>query len=107
MCYWILTKSGKVISEMTVQHVTRDDLLDSSIASQIEDFNDAVTERLNDKNFKLPRVGDFALDYDDYDLPQRDPAYRDNTPDDGEYGPEMDTVPLEDAEDLEPDVFDK
>ena len=36
MCYWILTKSSKVIVEMTVQHVTRDNLLDSNIATQIE-----------------------------------------------------------------------
>ena len=36
MCYWILTKSVKVIAETTVKHVTREDLLDSNIATQVE-----------------------------------------------------------------------
>ncbi len=107
MCYWILTKSGKVIAEMNVQHVTCENLLDSNIATQVEEFNDAVTDRLYDENCKLPGVGDFTFDYDEYDLPQWDPAYGDNTPDNNKYGPEMDTVPLKDAEDLKPDVFDK
>ena len=40
-----------------------------------------MTDRLNDKNFKLPGVGDFAFNYDDYDLPQWALLYRDNTPD--------------------------
>ena len=29
MCYLILTKSGTVIEKTTVQHVTRDDMIDS------------------------------------------------------------------------------
>ena len=107
MCYWIMTASGKVISETTVQHVTRNDMLDSNIASQIEGFDKTLNERLDDSNFTLPSVGNFAFDKDHYDLPQWDPAYGDNTPDDDEYGPKMHTVPLGDADDLEPDVYDK
>lgn len=107
MCYWIMTASGKVIAETTVQHVTRDDMLDNDIATQIESFHNTLSERLDDSNFTLPSVGNFAFDEDHYDLPQWDPAYGDNTPNDDEYGNEMHTTPLEDADDLEPDAYDK
>ena len=53
MCYWILTKAGKVISNTTVQHVTRLDRSRPEIASRIELFDEAVNRRLDDTNFHL------------------------------------------------------
>ena len=51
MCYWILTDSGKVVSCTTVQHVTTEDMSEDGINTIVKDFNDKVSERLNDKNF--------------------------------------------------------
>ena len=107
MCYWIITKNGKVIAETTVQQVTRDDVLDPAISQQIKNFNETLNLRLDDTNFKIPGMGNFALDEDDYDLPQWDPAYGDNTPSKAEYGAEMETAPLAEADDLEPEIIDK
>ena len=109
MCYWILTVTGNVISESTVQHVTRDDTLDPNISQQIEDFNERVNDRLDDTNFKLSNdEGGFTL-VDEYDLPQWDSAYGDNitTPTDAEYGGNPDDVPMKDIDDIEPETYDK
>lgn len=106
MCYWILTVTGQIISESTVQHVTRDDLVDQEISDQVEKFNDAVNERLNDENFRLPNdEGDFTLD-DDYELSRLlDPAYGDNDPTPEEYG-EHDE-PILEADDVTEEIYDK
>jgi hypothetical protein len=53
MCYWILTKSGKVISTTTVQHVTRIDTVTPEIAARVDLFNEAVNHRHDDTNFQL------------------------------------------------------
>ena len=42
MCYWIQKKPGTVISETTVQNVTRYDMLDADTAAQVEIFNTAI-----------------------------------------------------------------
>ena len=34
--YWIISIYGQLIAETTVQHVTRDDILDPNIAVQIK-----------------------------------------------------------------------
>ena len=36
LTYWILTNSGKVIARSTVQHVTREDLLDPQKKTRFE-----------------------------------------------------------------------
>ena len=100
MCYWVITESGKVIAETTVQHVTRDDLLDPEIVSQVEKFTTNLDKRLDDENFWIERMSDFNFDEDDYDLPQWDPAYGDNTPNVDKNGSEMETTPLADADNL-------
>ena len=51
MCYLILIKSGIVIANKTVQHVTRYDMLDSETAAQVEDFNTDINEKLDDTIF--------------------------------------------------------
>jgi hypothetical protein len=53
MCYWILTKSGKVISNSSVQHVTRLDRQKPEITTRITLFDEAVNRRLDDTNFHL------------------------------------------------------
>ena len=35
MCYWVMKKSGTVIVETTVQHVTRNDILNADTAAQV------------------------------------------------------------------------
>jgi hypothetical protein len=55
MCYWILTVSGKVIANTTVQHITRLDYEDPNIIKQIEAFNTALTNQLDDTKFQTPR----------------------------------------------------
>ena len=51
MCHWVLTKSGTVFLETTVHRVTRDDMLDAETAAQVEIFNVAINERLEETNF--------------------------------------------------------
>jgi len=98
-------ESGIPIADTTVQHVTRNDMLDPTIATQIEAFNETLTTRLDDTNFKINRVA-ISFEYDYEDLPQFDKAYGDNTPHDSEY--DEDHVPLVDAEDeIGPSVLDK
>ncbi len=82
MCYFIITKSVKVIAETSVQHVIRDNLLDPKIASQIEELDKALNKQLDENNFNIKRMGHCTFKNDNYNLPQWDPAYRDNTPDD-------------------------
>ena len=53
MCYLILTKSVTVIEDTSVQHVTRDDMLDAKTVSQVEDFNTDINERLDDTKFRI------------------------------------------------------
>ena len=105
MCYWILTQTGHIVAESTVQHVTKDDMSDPDIKEQVDDFDAALEERLDDANFRLPNdEGDFKID-DAYDLPPWDTAYGDNDPPPEEYGPQDD--PILDADEVTDDIFDK
>ena len=42
-----------MIADTTVQHVTRDDMRDAKTVAQIEKFNTAINERLDDTNFRI------------------------------------------------------
>ena len=44
MCYWIMTESGKMIANTTVQHVVRTDLEDPATKARIDGFNRKVEE---------------------------------------------------------------
>lgn len=108
MCYWVMGVDGIPIAETTVQHVTRDDLLDNDIKAQIDAFNEQLQTRLDDTNFELPTMDAFALEDDEYDLPQEDPAYGDNTPNDDEYGDMIAPEAIADADEaMDPEVYDK
>ena len=51
LCYWILTKSCKVISSTSVQHVTNEEQREPNLVAQITMFNSLVNTRLDDTNF--------------------------------------------------------
>ena len=51
LCYWILTKSGKVVARTTVQHITKADQEREEIRQKMKEFQLIVVERLNDANF--------------------------------------------------------
>ena len=124
MCYWLMPKSGVAVSNTTVQHVTRDDMLDPNIQQEITVFNKTLTERLDDTNFKLVHdLNNYSVDdvNDDFCKPYLDPAYGDNTPTESEYATiakEFDTFvdakgKVHDVDDStatidisEPDVYD-
>ena len=87
MCYWILTGSGKVIASTNVQHVTRLDQEDPSIAKQIEEFETKLNERLDDKNFRIDETkGVFYLDDESGDEDENAHARKMLMPEDKEYG---------------------
>lgn len=101
MCYWVMPESGIALARTTVQHVTRDDMLDPAINEQIIKFNEALTTRLDDTNFKIKLDEVVFDDYRD-DLPQWDawdPAYGDEktTPTHDEY----DNMILEERKDMD------
>ena len=54
MCYWILTASGKIIANTSVQHIIRTERENPSIARRIQEFQERLDERLRDDNFKVP-----------------------------------------------------
>jgi hypothetical protein len=90
MCYWILTVSGKVIANTTVQHVTRLDHEDPNINKQIDAFNTALTNRLDDTKFQTPKTANiFYLEDEPEDEPEdvvSDETKILLTPTDQEYG---------------------
>ncbi|ACI64709.1 predicted protein [Thalassiosira pseudonana CCMP1335] len=102
MCYWVMPVSGQMISETTVQHVTRYDLENAEIAAAVEEFNGALTTRLDDTNFWLSN--DHGVYIDDFDV-QPDAAYGDeaDTPTTNEYG----GVEYEEVNDADIDSYDK
>ena len=90
MCYWLMPVSGIPISSTTVQHVTRDDMLDTNTMAKIEQFDQKLRERLDDTNFVLAHdLNNYAVNdvNDDFCKPYLDPAHGDEarTPSEDEY----------------------
>ena len=79
MCYWIMGKNRIPTADTTVQHVTRDDMLQPTTAKMIESFHEALDMRLDNKNFSIPGMEGYSLE-DECNLPQWDPVYGDNDP---------------------------
>ena len=65
LCYHMIKSNEKIESRTTVQHVTQDDLGQPATKVCIDTFNKAVTERLNDNNFRL--IEGEAIIYDNID----------------------------------------
>lgn len=84
MCYWILTKAGKVILTTTVQHVTCLDTTKAEIETNIDKFNQAINCWWDDTNFKLADdITGLQLD----DIDDNNGAFDNcNIPTDEEYG---------------------
>jgi len=53
MCYYLVTESGKIISKTSVFHVTRFDRDNPETKAKIDEFDRALRERLDDKNFYI------------------------------------------------------
>ena len=92
--------SGKPVTDGSVQHVTEEDLRNDVIKKQVETFDNALTQRLNDEKFQLSSTFDGRYggldDIDDEHVPSdsahgdgkaRSSAYGDEstTPSDNEY----------------------
>ena len=68
MSYWLITESGKIISKTSVEHVTRDDYLQTDKKAEIDEFNRKLEESLDDANFAIEGEGEFDSMYlDDID----------------------------------------
>ena len=105
MCYWVLTISGKVVSQTSVQHVTRDNMLEPAMVKRIEGFEKTLEERLYDNNFTNEEAGDICID----NIDNADKAAHgggSNTPSDYEYA---DMLPEDrpDRDDLDNDAYDR
>jgi hypothetical protein len=113
LCYWLITESGKIISRTSVEHVTRDDYLEPDTEKKIKDFNTALEERLDDKNFKVEgNIGpnDWLLDIENekYDLNYGAMATDGVTPTDEDYGDMLhDERPEADIFEEDPKMIDK
>jgi hypothetical protein len=67
LCYWILKENGHVLSKTTVQHVTRLDTETDDVKAKIIQYDEALSLRLDDENFRLTPDEDnafFMLDTD-------------------------------------------
>ena len=53
MCYWVLNKKGNVISRSTVQHVTKENPLDTTLEETMELADKKIKEKLADGKHKL------------------------------------------------------
>ena len=62
MSYWIMPISSQPILEKTVQHITRDDMLNPDTAVQIKKFHQALTERLDYHYFIIDDFDGFGFE---------------------------------------------
>ena len=105
MCYWTLLVSGHFISQMTVQHVTHDELMDTEMAKRIKEFDEDLEKRLDDTKFVNPEVSELYInEMDDAD----DVAHGDgsNTPSGEEYV-DMKTDERPKQDDIDNESYDK
>ena len=67
--YWITPIYSQPISETTVQHIIRDDMLDPDIAVQIKAFDKEITEQLDDTKFIFDDFNGFGMKDEGSDMP--------------------------------------
>jgi hypothetical protein len=51
MCYLVINENGNVLSQMTVEHVTQDDIKTDEMKARLEEFDKKLNMRLIDTNF--------------------------------------------------------
>jgi hypothetical protein len=83
LCYWLLLSNGSILARTTVQHVTREDWLNEEAKEQINRYDQAVDERLDNANFVIdePNLANFYIDDED----PNDELPNMVVPDDAEY----------------------
>ena len=86
LTYWILIKSGKVISCSTVKHVTYSEQQNPDDKLKIEDFNKAIRSRLKTINFIDDAVQHSSSYIQDIDLLDDKEVQKDIIPTNEEYG---------------------
>ncbi len=93
-----------IIARTTVQHVTREDLLNEDVRQQVEEFDHNVDERLNDRGFMAQDPGAtlFLQDEDN----TNDTGGVTTTPTEEEYG-DMLTMGTLEADDVNDETLDK
>jgi hypothetical protein len=75
MSYWILTITGHVISQTTVQRVTNLELATDEVKSSCKDYDQRVAEQMNDANHVIPGDGDIQLqDWNEFPV-EEDPDF--------------------------------
>jgi hypothetical protein len=99
MTYWIMTKAGHVIEQLTVQHIITSDMTQPAVQQLVKDFDTAIGIRLIDENFQQAEQCVFYLEDED-----EDPHNPTLVPTDAEYG-DMITDPRQDVDEV--DVYDK
>jgi hypothetical protein len=53
MCYWLMPVSGIPVVNSSVQHVMAEDLRNTQIMEQVNDFNTRLNTHLDNTNFEL------------------------------------------------------
>ena len=86
LTYWILTKSGKVISCSTVQHITDSEQQKPDNKLKIEDFNRPVRSRLANTNFIDDAVQHLPPHIQDIELRDDKEVQKGIIPTNEEYG---------------------
>ena len=85
----MITETGKIISKTSVEHVTRDDYLQTDKRAEIEEFNRRLEESLDDANFVIEGEGEFESMYlDDIEVDENPGVaymYDANTPSPEDY----------------------
>ena len=74
-------RDGIPVTETTIQHVTCNNMLDVNIALQIEQLDEDLRARLDDSNFILPGMDDFAFDNINRNVQSWEHSYGDNITD--------------------------
>ena len=53
LCYYVIKSNGQIEARSTVQHMTYDDIAKPGIKKQVETFDEQLSERLKDDNFRI------------------------------------------------------
>jgi len=81
LCYWILTKTGRVIARTTIQRVTKEDLLLPHVKFKLQVFKDKIKPKMDDESHRVDSPAEGLSLEDEEDL---------NDEPEGETKPEQD-----------------
>jgi hypothetical protein len=78
LCYWILSKSGRILARPTVQHVTTEDMTSNDVQHKMEEYNRELKNIVGDENLIMNEDGFHNFINEDlpdpFDLPADDPS---------------------------------